>query len=495
MVVRPRHPDELHAILDVAQETGAPVTMRGAGTSIAGNAVGTGIVVDTLKHLNQVVSIDPEARTAVVQPGVVHADLQRAAAPYGLRFGPDPSTHTRCTIGGMIGNNACGSRALGYGRTVDNVVALDVAYGPGAGDVAGRSRRLVDQHLGARADHASAGSRRQVSGYSLEHLLPENGRNLDRFLVGSEGTLAVVARRDRPAGRGRARPAPGGARLPVDGRGRRRRPGPARGHRRPMIACEGLDSRIVDLVAPRARPCPSCRAARAGCSSRSPATAPEAGAAGGRRGRARSGTGWSTTAAEAAALWRIREDGAGLAALSLGRPAYSGWEDAAVPPERLGAWLRDFDELLREHGLDGVPYGHFGDGCVHVRIDFPFREADGGRVFRDFLTACALKLREHGGSLSGEHGDGRARSELLPLMYDEESLALFGAVKAICDPGTCSTPATSSTRRRSTPTCAPPGRGSASTRRSASSTTTARWATRCTAAPASASAWRRRPTA
>ena len=139
-----------------------------------------------------------------------------------------------------------------------------------------------------------------------------------------------------------------------------------------------------------------------------------------------------TDAAEAAALWRIREDGAGLAARSLRTPAYSGWEDAAVPPERLGAWLRDFDGLLREHGLDGVPYGHFGDGCVHVRIDFGFD--DGGAAFRAFLTDAAIALRTHGGSLSGEHGDGRARSELLPLMYDAESLRLFSAVKAICDP-------------------------------------------------------------
>ena len=139
---------------------------------------------------------------------------------------------------------------------------------------------------------------------------------------------------------------------------------------------------------------------------------------------------------EQAALWRIREDGAGLAARSLKTPAYSGWEDAAVPPERLGAWLRDFEELLRDHDLDGVPYGHFGDGCVHVRIDFPFAPGDarGPKVFRDFLTASAHKLREHGGSLSGEHGDGRARSELLPLMYDEESIGLFAAAKAACDP-------------------------------------------------------------
>lgn len=427
VVVRPRHPDELDAILDAAAETTTPVTMRGAGTSIAGNAVGTGIVVDTLRHLNTVVSIDREARSAVVQPGVVHADLQRAAAPYGLRFGPDPSTHTRCTIGGMIGNNACGSRALGYGRTADNVLGLDVAYGPGAADVEAGLSALVDQHL-AHIRTSFGRFTRQVSGYSLEHLLPENGRSVERFLVGSEGTLAVVRSAtvrlveddpDRhlvvlgyPTMAEAADAVP--ALLAV---------APS------MTACEGLDSRIVDLV-------PGAPALPRGAGwlfVEVPAaeTAAVVAAAGALEHRL------VEDPREAAALWRIREDGAGLAARSLSRPAYSGWEDAAVPPERLGAWLRDFDELLREHGLDGVPYGHFGDGCVHVRIDFPFaygQSDDGARTFRDFLTAAAVKLREHGGSLSGEHGDGRARSELLPLMYDEQSLALFGAVKAICDP-------------------------------------------------------------
>jgi FAD/FMN-containing dehydrogenase/Fe-S oxidoreductase len=422
VVVRPRHADELDAILDVSAATGAPVTMRGAGTSIAGNAVGAGIVVDTRRHLGRVVEIDPEARTAVVQPGVVHADLQRAAAPYGLRFGPDPSTHTRCTVGGMIGNNACGSRALGYGRTVDNVVALDVAYGPGAVDVEARLAALVDQHL-ATVRTTFGRFSRQVSGYSLEHLLPENGRSLDRFLVGSEGTLAVVREAtvrlveddpDRhlvvlgyPSMVEAADAVP--ALLAV---------APT------MTACEGLDSRIVDLV-PGAPELPR----GAGWlfvevpAAETAAVVAASGALGHRV---------VEDVAESAALWRIREDGAGLAARSLSRPAYSGWEDAAVPPERLGAWLRDFDQLLKEHGLDGVPYGHFGDGCVHVRIDFEF--ADHGAAFREFLTACAHKLREHGGSLSGEHGDGRARSELLATMYDEESLALFRAVKDICDP-------------------------------------------------------------
>ena len=201
------------------------------------------------------------------------------------------------------------------------------------------------------------------------------------------------------------------------------------------IACEGLDSRIVDVVRAAGRGVPPLPRgggwlfAEVAGDSAGEVAALAAGVvatAGALDSRV------VTDAGEAAALWRIREDGAGLAARSLHTPAYSGWEDAAVPPERLGAWLRDFDRLLREHGLDGVPYGHFGDGCVHVRIDFGFD--DGGASFRAFLTDAAVALRPHGGSLSGEHGDGRARSELLPLMYDAESLRLFGAVKAICDP-------------------------------------------------------------
>ncbi len=203
-----------------------------------------------------------------------------------------------------------------------------------------------------------------------------------------------------------------------------------------MVACEGLDARIVDLVRAKGSAVPELPAGSgwlfvevvgAEAQGLVAKVVAEGGALGHRL---------VSDPAEAAALWRIREDGAGLAARSLKTPAYSGWEDAAVPPDRLGAWLRDFDELLKEHGLDGVPYGHFGDGCVHVRIDFPFQPGDDGSatVFRDFLTACALKLRDHRGSLSGEHGDGRARSELLPLMYDAESIRLFAAVKAICDP-------------------------------------------------------------
>lgn len=436
VVVHPRHTDELSAVLEVARASGTPLTMRGAGTSIAGNAVGPGIVVDTSKHLTRIRSFDPEAGLAVVEPGVVHAALQARATAAGWRFGPDPSTHTRCTVGGMVGNNACGSRALGYGRTSDNVEALDVVWGtgarqrvaPGVSDgVAGALAALVADDLGHVRTTFGRFSR-QVSGYALEHLLPERLRP-ERALVGSEGTLALVEAatvrlvRDAPvrhlvvlgyASMVAAADAVPGL-LGLDG----------------LVACEGLDARIVRLVAsPPALP-------RGEGWLFVEVTGDDAGVAGERARAVVSAAGAVaavvvTDPVAQARLWRIREDGAGLAARSLTRPAHAGWEDAAVPPERLGAWLREFDALLVDHGLQGVPYGHFGDGCVHVRIDFDFD--DGPARFTAFLRECATALAAHGGSLSGEHGDGRARSELLPLMYDERSLALFAAVKGAADP-------------------------------------------------------------
>jgi FAD/FMN-containing dehydrogenase len=200
-VVRPRSADEMIAALEVCRSLDVPLTPRGAGTSIAGNAVGTGVVLDTSRYLSRVLDVDAEARTATVEPGVVQAALQAAARPYGLRFGPDPSTHNRCTVGGMIGNNACGSRALGHGRTSDNVLGLDVVTGAGErlqlrpdgprDGVLGDLHRLVEGELATiRTELGRFG--RQVSGYSLEHLLPERGFDVARALVGSEGTLAVV---------------------------------------------------------------------------------------------------------------------------------------------------------------------------------------------------------------------------------------------------------------------------------------------------------------
>jgi FAD/FMN-containing dehydrogenase/Fe-S oxidoreductase len=443
VVVRPRHRDEIAATLEVARTAGVALTARGAGTSIAGNAVGPGIVLDCARHLDAVLDLDAEGGVARVEPGVVHASLQRRALAHGRRFGPDPSTHTRCTVGGMIGNNACGSRALGYGRTADNVEALTVLLGTGetvsVGATPGTSAAeaalvaLADAHLAHVRTHFGRFSR-QVSGYSLEHLLPEHGRRVDRFLVGSEGTLGLVldatvrlvadpperllVTLGYPSMVDAADAVP--ALLPWE-----------------PVACEGLDSRLVDVVAAAGRPVPELpRGAgwllvevtgdtAAACA----AAAERVVAAGGALAHR-----MVPDPGEAAALWRLREDGAGLAARSLERPAYSGWEDAAVPPDRLGEWLRRFEELLAGHGLATVPYGHFGDGCVHARIDFPLDAADGPSRLRAFAAEAARALRDYAGSLSGEHGDGRARSELLPLMYDGESLRLFAAAKAICDP-------------------------------------------------------------
>jgi FAD/FMN-containing dehydrogenase/Fe-S oxidoreductase len=430
-VARPRHPDELAAVLDVVTATGVPLTMRGAGTSIAGNAVGPGLVVDVSRHLNRVLSLDAEARTAVVQPGAVHATLQRRAAAAGLRFGPDPSTHTRCTIGGMIGNNACGSRALGYGRTADNVVALDALTVDGrpVGEETDRLRRLVDENLGViRPRFGRFG--RQVSGYSLEHLLPEHGRSLERFLVGSEGTLAVVTGatvrlvQDPPvrvlAVLGYPTMADAADAVPAV-----LEHGP--------VAAEGLDERMTSLVAgapalPRGGGWLLVELTgdvEAEVVARARAVVADAGALDAQV---------VTDVVEQQALWRIREDGAGLASRTTTPPGQAGWEDAAVPPARLGDYLREFDALLSQHGYHGAPYGHFGDGCVHIRIDFELSSAPGRAGYRAFVEDAARLAASYGGSMSGEHGDGRARSELLPVMYDEPALTLFGEVKRIFDP-------------------------------------------------------------
>ncbi|MGI9085123.1 MAG: FAD-binding and (Fe-S)-binding domain-containing protein [Aeromicrobium sp.] len=444
VVVRPRHVEEVLATVAASAAAGVPLTSRGAGTSIAGNAVGPGIVIDFSRHLNRIHDIDVESRLARVDPGVVHAQLQAAATPLGLRFGPDPSTHTRCTIGGMIGNNACGSRALGYGRTADNVAGVDIvtmageqlSVAPGSlptSPLLDELRSVVGVHLGTiRQEFGRFG--RQVSGYSLEHLLPEAGLDVATFLAGTEGTLATMT----------------GAvvRLVHD---------PA--HRRMVVlgyasmfdaaddvpallpfaptACEGLDSRIVDVVRRHGKAVPELPRGEgwlfleiAGDDLDDVTSRVELV----RAASSALDTRVVDATDEQAVLWRIREEGAGLATRTLPRKALSGWEDAAVPPARLGTYLREFDALLRAHQVDGVPYGHFGDGCVHVRIDFPLDAADGHQRFRTFLFEAADLVAGHGGSLSGEHGDGRARSELLPRMYSAEALRAFAEVKQVFDP-------------------------------------------------------------
>src|SRR5439155_15600843 len=440
-VAWPRHADEVAAALDVCRALGVPLTCRGAGTSIAGNAVGPGLVLDFSRHLDTILDVDPQARRATVQPGVVHASLQRAAAAHRLRFGPDPSTHNRCTVGGMIGNNACGSRALAYGRTSDNVLGLDVLTGAGSHlrldgpDPAGHDglRRLVGSAL-ATIRTEFGRFPRQVSGYALEALLPEHRFDLRRLFVGSEGTLGVVT-----AATVRLVAGPPHRVLTVLGYPDMA----AAADAAPGVlahaptACEGIDSRIVAVAATRG-PVPALPRGggwlfvevAAGSAAEALARAREVLA-----GAAAVDGAVVTDPRAAAALWRIREDGAALSGRSpSGAPAYPGWEDSAVPPASLGAYLRELDRLLDDHGLTGIPYGHFGEGCLHLRLDFPLHRPDGAAAMRACLGDAARLVVRFGGSLSGEHGDGRARGELLPLMYSPAALDLFGRVKALFDP-------------------------------------------------------------
>jgi FAD/FMN-containing dehydrogenase/Fe-S oxidoreductase len=440
-VVFPRSVDDVVAAAAVCRELATPLTVRGAGTSIAGNAVGPGVVLELSRHLNQITGVDPDARTATVQPGVVLDQLQRAARRHGLRFGPDPSTHSRCTIGGMIGNNSCGAHAMAYGTTAANVVALDVLDGTGRRLRAGEGLDPVpglDAFVASQVEPLGGEFgrfRRQVSGYSLEHLLASRSGNLARALTGSEGTCCVVLGATVslvPVPAATALCVLGYPDMPSAADDAAGLAGQA------VLALEGIDARLVDVVR-RHRANDAVPALPEGSAWLFAETggASEAEALAAARALAAAAGAVDSlivpAGPAAAALWRIREDGAGLGSrTAAGAPAWPGWEDAAVPPERLGPYLRDFTALLDAHHLDGLLYGHFGDGCVHVRIDLPL--ADHPERLRPFLAEAAELVAGYGGSLSGEHGDGRARSELLPIMYSPAAIAAFAGFKALFDP-------------------------------------------------------------
>ena len=454
-VAFPRTPEQAVAAFDLARAHGVPLTARGGGTSCASNAIGPGLVLDFSRHMNRVISIDPEARTATVEPGCVGSTLQAAAAKHGLRFGPDPSSQNRATIAGMVANNACGPHATAWGRTSDNIVSLDCVDGQGhrftattshdsaLRDVPGLAS-LIDSNLAPIRTQLGR-FKRQVSGYSLEHLTPEGGRNLAAMLTGSEGTLVLILSITV-----RLVPLPDAPVLAALGYRSMIEAAddvPALLAHSPL-AVEGMDRRLVDVVrahkgpgavpalpegegwllvevgAPGEDVTASLERARALCAD-----------------SAAIDTVVYPPGAQASALWRIRADGAGLGGRTPpdgagggDQQAWPGFEDAAVPPENLGAYLRDFTALMEEFDIDGLLYGHFGDGCVHVRLAMPLDTPEGVAHSRAFLQSAARICAAHGGSVSGEHGDGRARGELLRFMYSPEMLDLFARVKHIFDP-------------------------------------------------------------
>ncbi|MPY79715.1 MAG: FAD-binding protein [Actinophytocola sp.] len=449
-VVYPVDADDVAAAVAVCAKHEMPITTRGGGTSIAGNAIGTGVVLEFSRSMNRIIDIDPDARIATVEPGVIPAILNAELAKHGLRFGPDPSTHARCTIGGMIGNDACGSHSVAWGRTSDNIVSLDVLcydgtrLTVGAGGVAEpRTDRAAEIHaaLGALADTHRARFRtelgqfsRQVSGYGLHHLLPENDTNVAKALVGTEGTCVIVL-----AAMVKLVPLPAEQRLVIAGFPDSEVAAdavPAILEHQPLT-CEGMDDRILDVLrARRAESVPELPDGSAwllidvDSADKVKALTEALTAIDGVRGVAT-----VDDPAQRKAVWKIREDGAGLATRSPeGTLSWPGWEDAAVPPRNLGAYLRGFHRLLEQYGLHGVVYGHFGEGCLHVRLDFDFASHDGVGQFDEFMRAAGELVKEHSGVPSGEHGDGRARSELLSALYSPELMRAFAEFKAIWDP-------------------------------------------------------------
>lgn len=460
LVVVPADAEDLAAAVALTAGAGAPVTLRGGGTSMAGNAIG-GVVVDASRHVNRILSIDTGSRTAVVEPGVVLTHLLAAARPHGLTFGADPSSASRATLGGMIANNACGAHSVAWGTTADNVRSLDVMLADGTrcvaesrgarDELANRAGREGELHRSLQAfvdGHELAIRRRfgrftrQISGYALHRLLPEHGYNVAALLCGSEGGFAAtlratVALTPLPAARvlcvlGFADSVTSAECVPVV-----LAHGP--------LTMESINVDLVDRLPGEVRRAATEAGLPAGrawllveisgedhVDARSSA---EQMLAALRDSGSSASASLVTEPTAQAVLWRCRTDAAGLATRRAdGAEAWGGWEDAAVPPERLADYLRGLDELMRRYGLSGASYGHFGEGCMHMRIDFDLLSDRGVAAYRAFVEQATDLVVALGGSVSGEHGDGRARSELLGRMYGSDGLDLLAEMKHIWDP-------------------------------------------------------------
>jgi len=462
-VVIPRNKTDVMATIDVCRRFGAPVLSRGGGTSLAGQCCNVAVVMDMSKVLHGVLELDVEGRRARVLPGTVLDVLRDQANAHDLTFGPDPSTHNHCTLGGMIGNNSCGVHSVLAGRTSDNVEELEVLTYDGLtlrvgatppeeldaivraggrrGEIYARLRQLIDR-TGDDVRRMYPKIPRRVSGFNLDELLPENGFHVARALVGSEGTCVTILEATV-----RLVPWPRARTLLVLGY-----PDiytaadhvPTVMNHKP-IGLEAIDQRLIDDMHKK------------GLHERYLKYLPE-----GKGFLLVELGGDSKEAADARAeevlaalqadpprptakiyddrdqeekLWKVRESGLGATARIPGSPdTWEGWEDSAVPPEKMGAYLRELRPLMEAHGYDGAFYGHFGQGCLHTRINFDLTTVEGIANYRSFIEEAASLVIRHGGSLSGEHGDGQSRAELLPRMFGPELVQAFREFKAIWDP-------------------------------------------------------------
>jgi FAD/FMN-containing dehydrogenase/Fe-S oxidoreductase len=459
-LVMPRDDADVIAAVAACRKYGAPVLARGAGTSLAGQCCNVAVVLDFTKYMNRILELDSDARFARVQPGVVLDSLRNRAEMHQLTFAPDPSTHNRCTIGGMIGNNSCGTHSLLGGKTVDNVEELRILLYDGSQMTVGATSGAEFAQIISQGDRRSEIYRklyriqelyaslirerfpqipRRVSGYNLDELLPERGFNLARALVGTEGTCAIVLEAKlklihSPQHRALVGLGYRDAFFAADHV-------PEILRLRP-IGLEGFEGSIVDgLQRKGAQNLDLLPAGRGFLLVEFGADDPNEAqqlavelvdhlkqVSGAPNARLYSKS-------EARAVWQIREAGPRAAAFAPGAPAeWEGWDDAAVAPEKLGGYLRDIRKLMNEYHYRGAFYGHFGHGCVHMRVSFDLESENGIRKYAEFIDRAADLVVGYGGSLSGEHGDGQSRAALLPKMFGSDLMKAFGEFKTAWDP-------------------------------------------------------------
>ncbi|MEI9980870.1 MAG: FAD-binding and (Fe-S)-binding domain-containing protein [Edaphobacter sp.] len=461
-VVIPLDEDDVIATIDICREFDAPILTRGAGTSLAGQGTNFAVILDFSKYMNKMGEIDVARRTVHVQPGIVLDRVRDAAERFSLTFAPDPATHSRCTIGGMIGNNSCGVHALMGGKTVDNILSLDLLLYDGTRMTVGSTTDAeLETHIaaGGRTGEIYAALKqlrdtcadevrkkfpkipRRVSGYNLDELLPENNFNLARALVGSEGTCAIILGAtlqlvESPPCRTLVGVGFPDIFLAADNV-------PQILEHKP-IGLEGVDGYLLEALRRKQKLLTDLELLPGGDGflivEFGAATQAEANA----RARAfvasmktlpAQPTSHIYTNDEAKRVWQIRESGLGATAFIPGvGTGWEGWEDAAVDPTQLGSYLRAIRALMAEYNYSSAMYGHFGQGCVHMRLNFDLETEKGILKFRQFMDRAADIALAHGGSLSGEHGDGQARGALLPKMFGEDLMQAFRGFKRIFDP-------------------------------------------------------------
>ena len=462
-IVFPRDVEDVLAAVSLCREHHAPLLARGGGTSLAGQCCNVAVVLDFSRYMARILEIDPTRRTARVEPGVILDHLRADAEKHRLTFAPDPATHDRCTLGGMIGNNSCGTHSIMAGKTDDNIEELEILTYDGHRMRVGATSnddllRIVRE--GGRRGEIYAGLKsiadrygdfvrrqypkipRRVSGYNLNYLLPENGFHVARALVGTEGTCATLLEAtcrlvESPQYRVLLVIGWPDIYLCADHIPQIMEYSP--------IGLEGFDDKIANAsrrlgknlegleLLPKGN---GWLLVEFGADSPSDAESQAYHLMQKLEGSAMPpAMRLFTDPRQARSIWEIRESGLGVTSHVPGEPIrWEGFEDSAVAPEKLGAYLRDLRKLMEAHEYDGAFYGHFGHACVHTRMDYDLESEEGIRKFRQFMEEAADLVVSYGGSLSGEHGDGQSRAELLPRMLGPELIQAFREFKTLWDP-------------------------------------------------------------